>query len=204
MAFTLPNLPYEFSALEPYIDARTMEIHHDKHHATYVAKLNEALAKHPEMEEKTVEELLKDLQSVPEDIRGAVRNHGGGHVNHSLFWASMISGGNKVSGELATAIDHDFGSFANFQEKFTAISLGQFGSGWGWLVAKSGKLDVYALPNQDNPLSQGGIPLLGVDVWEHAYYLRYQNKRDEYIKSWWNVVDWNEIEKRYSLAGNEK
>lgn len=207
MSFTLPTLPYKFDALEPFIDATTMEIHHDKHHATYVAKLNEALAKHSEIGEKTIEELLKNLASIPEDIRAAVRNHGGGHYNHSLFWTSMISGGNKVSGELAKAIDRDFGSFVNFQEKLTAASLGQFGSGWGWLVLKNKKLEAYALPNQDNPLSQpaspaggGDIPLLGVDVWEHAYYLKYQNKRDEYLKAWWNIINWDEVSERYENA----
>lgn len=201
MPLTLLDLPYEFDALEPFIDARTMEIHHDKHHATYVAKLNDAISKHPELQDKTVEELLKDLQGVPEDIRGAVRNHGGGHFNHSLFWTSMVPGGNNVGGGLAAAIDRDFGSFVHFQEKLTAAALGQFGSGWGWLVMKGKKLEVYALPNQDSPLSSGDIPLLGVDVWEHAYYLKYQNKRDEYLKNWWSVVNWEEISKRYRAAG---
>ena len=202
MPYTLPDLPYKFDALEPFIDARTMEIHHDKHHQTYVTKLNEAIAKYPELERKSVEELLKNLPAIPEDIRTAVKNHGGGHYNHSLFWTSLVpKSGGKPSGNLSTAIDRDFGNFAKFQEKLTAVALGQFGSGWGWLVVRNEKLEAYALPNQDSPLSAGDIPLLGVDVWEHAYYLKYQNKRDEYLKNWWNVVNWEEVARRFNVKG---
>lgn len=203
MAFTVPALPYEFGALDPAIDARTMEIHHDRHHATYVTKLNEAIAKHQELDGKSVEELLKNLSAVPEDIRGAVRNHGGGHHNHSLFWPSLapVGKGGDISGEFGTALEMAFGSVDAFKEKLTAASLGQFGSGWGWLTWTPKKeLTVYALPNQDSPFSQGDTPILCVDVWEHAYYLKYQNRRDEYLKSWWSVVNWNEVEKRYETA----
>lgn len=203
MAFTVPALPYGFDALEPAIDAKTMEIHHDRHHATYVTKLNEAIAKHPELDGKPVEELLKNLSVVPEDIRGAVRNHGGGHLNHSLFWRSLapVGKGGELAGELGTALEMAFGSIDAFKEKLTTAALGQFGSGWGWLVIdKNKKLAVYALPNQDSPLSHGDTPLLEVDVWEHAYYLKYQNKRDEYLKAWWSVVNWEEVEKRYEAA----
>lgn len=203
MAFTVPTPPYGFDALEPVIDAKTMEIHHDKHHAAYVTKLNEAITKHPELEGKPVEELLKNLSAVPEDIRGVVRNHGGGHYNHSLFWPSLapVGKGGELSGELGTALEMAFGSVDAFKEKLTNAALGQFGSGWGWLVWTPKKeLAVYALPNQDSPLSQDDIPLLGVDVWEHAYYLKYQNKRDEYLKDWWSVVDWNEVGRRYWAA----
>lgn len=203
MAFTLLALPYRFEALEPAIDACTVEVHHDRHHAAYVTKLNEAIAKHPDLERKPVEELLKNLASVPEDIRGAVRNHGGGHLNHSLFWTSLspVGKGGELSVEFGTALEMAFGSVDAFKEKLTAAALGQFGSGWGWLVWRPKKaLAVYALPNQDSPLSQGDTPILGVDVWEHAYYLQYQNKRDEYLKQWWNVVNWAEVEKRYEAA----
>lgn len=203
MSFTVPALSYGFDALEPAIDAKTMEIHHDRHHATYVTKLNEAIAKHPELGEKSVEELLKNLSAVPEDIRGAVRNHGGGHLNHSLFWTSLAptgKGGDLV-GELGTAIEMAFGSIDTFKVQLTTAALGQFGSGWGWLVfGKNKKLAVYALPNQDSPVSQGDVPLLGIDVWEHAYYLKYQNKRDEYLKAWWSVVNWSEVGRRYEEA----
>lgn len=203
MKFVLPPLPYDVGGLEPAIDAKTMEIHHDRHHATYVAKLNEAIAKHPELDGKSVEELLKNLSAVPEDIRGAVRNHGGGHLNHSLFWTSLspVGKGGEFSGGLETAFEMAFGSVDAFTEKLTTAALGQFGSGWGWLVFTPKKeLAVYALPNQDSPISQGDIPLLGVDVWEHAYYLKYQNKRDEYLKAWWNIVNWKEVDRRYAEA----
>jgi Fe-Mn family superoxide dismutase len=201
MPHQLPPLPYAFDALEPHIDAKTMEIHHDKHHATYVTKLNEALAKHPELESKPLEELLRDLNEVPEDIRGAVRNHGGGHHNHSLFWEIMgPGGGGNPSGGLAQAIESDLGGFQAFKEKLTAAATNQFGSGWGWLVVGDGKLDVISRPNQDSPLVEGKTPILGVDVWEHAYYLKYQNRRPDYLSAWWNVVNWQAVADRYSRA----
>ena len=195
MAFKLPDLPYPFAALEPHIDAKTMEIHHDKHHATYVTKLNAALEKHPSLAEKTVEELLKMLDTVPAEIRTAVRNHGGGHLNHSLFWKLMAPGaGGKPSGALATAIETAFGGFPGFQEQFSAAATNVFGSGWAWLVADpSRKLSIVTTPNQDNPVSQGLVPLLGLDVWEHAYYLKHQNRRPDYIAAFWNVVSWKQV-----------
>lgn len=197
MAHVLLPLNYAFDALEPHIDAKTMEIHYTKHHQTYVDKLNEALAKHPEIGEKTVEELVADLEMIPEDIRTAVRNHGGGHLNHMLFWQTLSpQGGGEPSGKLKEAIDSTFGSFAEFQEKFTAAALGRFGSGWAWLVNDSG-LAIVATANQDNPLTDGKTPLLGLDVWEHAYYLKYQNKRADYVKAFWNVINWKEVEGRY-------
>jgi Fe-Mn family superoxide dismutase len=197
----LPPLPYSFDALEPHIDAKTMEIHHDKHHATYVSKLNDALKDQPGLQNKKVEELLRDIDSVPENIRGAVRNHGGGHANHSLFWEIMgPSGGGEPSGDLAGAIDQAFGSFASFKEKLTNAAASQFGSGWGWLVASGGKLDVIAKPNQDSPLMEGKTPLLGVDVWEHAYYLKYQNRRPDYLAAWWNTIHWRAVEERFHRA----
>ncbi|HLD93444.1 MAG TPA: superoxide dismutase [Anaerolineales bacterium] len=200
MAFTLPKLPYEFNALEPHIDARTMEIHHDKHHQAYINNLNAAIEKHPELDNKSVEDLLKDLNAVPEDIRTAVRNNGGGHWNHSMFWEIMSpKGGGEPGGALADAIKKAFGDFASFQEKLAAAAVGQFGSGWGWLVKdSSGALSVLATPNQDNPMSNGRTPILGVDVWEHAYYLNYQNRRPDYVKAWWNVVNWDEVSKRFA------
>ncbi|HSG39717.1 MAG TPA: superoxide dismutase [Thermoanaerobaculia bacterium] len=197
----LPSLPYAFDALEPHIDAKTMEIHHDKHHATYVTKLNEALAKHPELENRPLEKLLRDINEVPEDIRTAVRNHGGGHANHSLFWEVMgPNSGGTPSGELGEAIQRDFGSFESFKEKLTNAAANQFGSGWGWLVAGDGRLDVIARPNQDSPLMEGKTPILGVDVWEHAYYLRYQNRRPDYLAAWWNTINWQAVDKRYRTA----
>ncbi|HYO16134.1 MAG TPA: superoxide dismutase [Thermoanaerobaculia bacterium] len=197
----LPPLPYSFDALEPHIDAKTMEIHHDKHHATYVTKLNEALEKAPELKGKKVEELLRGIDQVPEAIRTAVRNHGGGHANHTLFWEIMgPGGGGTPSGELAEAIQRDFGSFESFREKLTNAAANQFGSGWGWLVASDGKLDVVARPNQDSPLMEGKTPLLGVDVWEHAYYLRYQNRRPDYLAAWWNTLNWEAVADRYRRA----
>ena len=195
----LPALPYAFDALEPHIDARTMEIHHDKHHAAYVNNLNAALASHSELAAKSVEELLQDLEAIPASIRTAVRNHGGGHANHSLFWKVMgPGGGGAPSGDLADAINRDFGSLANLQEKLNAAAGGQFGSGWGWLVKAGDKLEVVATANQDSPLSAGKTPILGVDVWEHAYYLHYQNRRPDYLKAWWNTVRWDEVAARFS------
>ncbi len=197
MAHTVPDLPYAFDALEPHIDARTMEIHHDKHHAAYVNKLNGALEGHPDLQSKSVEELLRGIQSVPESIRTAVRNHGGGHANHSLFWTVMApNGGGRPSGELAEAIDGAFGSFESFKEKLTQAAGGVFGSGWGWLVVSAGRLEVTARPNQNSPLMDGATPLLGVDVWEHAYYLKYQNRRPDYLEAWWNTIDWDEVTRR--------
>ena len=201
MPHQLPPLPYAFDALEPHIDAKTMEIHHDKHHATYVAKLNEALDKEPSQQGKSLEDLLRGINDVPESIRTAVRNHGGGHANHSLFWEVMgPNGGGNPSGELADAIQRDFGSFEAFKEKLTNAAANQFGSGWGWLVAGGGKLEVLARPNQDSPLMDGKTPLLGVDVWEHAYYLKYQNRRPDYLAAWWNTVNWLAVAQRYGAA----
>lgn len=197
--YTLPSLPYSYDALEPYIDARTMEIHHTKHHQTYVDKLNAALEKHPEMSDTTLEELLKNLEQVPEDIRMAVRNHGGGHLNHSLFWQILkINENGQPTEQLAEAINHSFGSFENFQEQFTQAATNHFGSGWIWLSLTPEKnLVIHTLPNQDSPLLQGYRPLLGLDVWEHAYYLKYQNKRPDYITAFWNIINWEEIAKKY-------
>ena len=202
MAHQLPPLPYANNALEPHIDAQTMEIHHDKHHAAYVTNLNKALESAPELQNKSVEDLIKDLNSVPESIRTAVRNNGGGHVNHSMFWQIMgPAGGAKPSGDLAAAIESTFGSFDAFTEKINAGGVGRFGSGWSWLsLDKSGALTVHSTPNQDNPMMDGMQPILGVDVWEHAYYLKYQNRRPDYLKAWWNVVNWGEVAKRYAAA----
>ncbi len=197
--FTLPPLPYAFDALEPHIDARTMEIHHDKHHAAYVANLNKAVADYPDVAKKSVEELVMDLNAVPEKIRTAVRNNGGGHYNHSLFWQMMKKdGGGEPKGELAKAVEKNFGAFSAFKEAFGKAGLGQFGSGWAWLVLSDGKLIIQATPNQDDPLTQGPQVLLGLDVWEHAYYLKYQNKRADYIAAWWNVVNWDFVAERYA------
>jgi Fe-Mn family superoxide dismutase len=199
--FTVPALPYAFDALEPYIDAKTMEIHHDKHHGAYVTNLNKALEGHAELQAKSIDDLLKGLDTVPENIRAAVRNNGGGHWNHSLFWTLMKKGGGgEPKGDLAAAINAAFGSFAGFQEKLTAAGLGRFGSGWAWLVVKDGKLAVDSTPNQDTPYLLGAKAVLGIDVWEHAYYLKYQNVRGEYIKQWWNVVDWNKASELYAAA----
>jgi Fe-Mn family superoxide dismutase len=189
--FTLPPLPYAYDALEPYIDAQTMQIHHDKHHAAYVANLNKAVAEFPDLGKKPIEDLIKDLNSVPEKIQMAVRNQGGGHLNHSLFWAMMKKGGGKPSAELESAIDKNFGSVSAFKDKFTEAATKVFGSGWAWLVLDGGDLKIEASPNQDSPLSHGKLPLLGLDVWEHAYYLKYQNRRPEYISAFWNVVNWD-------------
>jgi Fe-Mn family superoxide dismutase len=202
MAFTLPELPYPENALEPHIDAQTMNLHRTKHHNTYVTKLNEAIAKAPEVANKSLEELLTGISSVPESIRGAVRNHGGGHHNHSLFWTILgPGGGGEPKGDLATAISGSFGSFATFKEQFTGAAANHFGSGWAWLcVDKSGKVIVKSLPNQDSPLMEGLTPICGLDVWEHAYYLKYQNRRPDYITAFWNVVNWTEVGKRLAAA----
>jgi len=197
--YELPPLPYAYDALEPYIDARTMEIHHTKHHQAYISNLNAAIEKHPELASKSLDELLRDLNAVPEDIRTVVRNHGGGTWNHSLFWVIMSpNGGGMPGGELARAIETTFGSFEAFKAEFEKAANGRFGSGWAWLVLRNGSLAVVSTPNQDNPLSEGMIPLMGIDVWEHAYYLKYQNRRAEYVTNWWNVVNWPEVERRFA------
>ena len=200
MAFELPALPYAYNALEPYIDARTMEIHHSKHHAGYTNNLNKALENHPELANKSIEELLGNLDAVPESIRTAVRNNGGGYANHALFWTIMSpNGGGEPTGELATAINNAFGSFANFKEQFSKAAATRFGSGWAWLyVDKDGNLAVTSTPNQDTPLMDGNTPILGLDVWEHAYYLNYQNRRGDYIANWWNVVNWDQVAANYA------
>jgi Fe-Mn family superoxide dismutase len=198
---TLPDLPYGFDALEPHIDARTMEIHHGKHHAGYVKKLNAALEGHSDLQQKSIEDLLRGIESVPEAIRTAVRNNGGGHANHSLFWTVMKPGGGGApSADLASAIGSAFGSFDAFKEKFSSAAGGQFGSGWGWLVVDDGRLEVISRPNQDSPLMEGKTPILGIDVWEHAYYLHYQNRRPDYIAAWWNVIDWDAVGRRFAAA----
>jgi Fe-Mn family superoxide dismutase len=200
MAYEVPALPYDYNALEPHIDEQTMRVHHDKHHQAYVDKVNGAL-EGTEHADKPIEEVVANLDAVPEDKRNAVRNNGGGHLNHSLFWPSMSpDGGGEPSGELAEAINSAFGSFDAFKEQFEAAGVNQFGSGWAWLVLDGGKLAVTSTANQDNPISQGKTPLLGNDVWEHAYYLKYQNKRPDYLKAWWNVVDWDKVAERYSAA----
>ena len=198
MPFELPPLPYAANALEPYIDEQTMTIHHDKHHGTYVANLNAAV-EGTEWANKSIEEILKDLPSVPEDKRGAVRNNGGGHYNHTLFWESMTpGGGGEPDGALAQAIGSTFGDFATFQGEIKKAGLGRFGSGWSWLVHDGSGLAVVSTPNQDNPITDGSTPLLGVDVWEHAYYLKYQNRRPDYIDAWWNTVDWDAVAARFA------
>jgi Fe-Mn family superoxide dismutase len=198
MAFELPKLAYAYDALEPYIDARTMEIHHTKHHNTYITKLNEALDKHPELGGKLLETLLGDLNAIPEDIRGAVRNHGGGTWNHNMFWEIMgPNAGGMPSGNLAAALDSNFGSFDAFKSEFEKAATLLFGSGWAWLVKRGGGLAVVTTANQDNPLSQGMTPVMGLDVWEHAYYLKYQNRRPEYIANWWNAVNWDAVAERF-------
>jgi superoxide dismutase, Fe-Mn family len=202
MPFTLPPLPYAFDALEPSVDKTTMEIHHGKHHGTYVTNLNKALESAPNLAGKTVEELLANgCAIVPENIRTAVRNNGGGHINHSMFWQIMApKAGGQPGGHLAQALQSSFGSFDQFKEKFAAAALGRFGSGWAWLTAQGGKLDISSTANQDSPVMEGKYPVFGLDVWEHAYYLKYQNRRVEYITAWWNVVNWAEIEKRFNAA----
>jgi Fe-Mn family superoxide dismutase len=197
----LPDLPYSNDALEPHIDARTMEIHHDKHHAAYVTNLNKAIAGNAALESQSVEDLLRDLDAVPEAIRGAVRNHGGGHANHSLFWQVIgPGGGGEPSGALGDAIAGTFGSFSGFKEQLNKAAMGRFGSGWGWLVVAGGALEVTSTPNQDSPLSAGKTPILGVDVWEHAYYLKYQNRRNDYLDAFWNVVAWEQVAARFAAA----
>jgi len=199
MAYELPKLPYAYDALEPHIDARTMEIHHTKHHQAYITNVNNALKDKPDLANKSVEDLIKDLNAVPEDIRAAVRNNGGGHANHSFFWKIMgPNAGGAPSGKLGDDITSVFGSFDAFKEKFADAGVKRFGSGWAWLIKnKSGKLEVTSTPNQDSPLMDGNTPLLGLDVWEHAYYLNYQNRRPDYIKAWWNVVNWDAVAKNY-------
>jgi Fe-Mn family superoxide dismutase len=194
----LAALPYDFAALEPHIDAMTMQIHHGKHHAAYVNNLNAALDKHPALYEKSVEALISDLNSVPEDIRTAVRNNGGGHVNHTMFWLLMSPQGGAPSGDLAAAIDAAFGSFDEFKAQFADAGMKRFGSGWAWLVIDGGRLSITSTPNQDNPLMEGKHAILGVDVWEHAYYLKYQNRRADYLAAWWNVVNWNAVAALYT------
>jgi Fe-Mn family superoxide dismutase len=198
MAFTLPALPYDFAALEPSIDARTMEIHHDKHHAGYVNNLNAALEKAPELQSKSLDDLLQHLDAVPESVRTAVRNNAGGHWNHSMFWEIMSpKGGGEPTGKLADAIKKSFGDFATFQTQFADAAAKRFGSGWAWLVKDGGKLSITSTPNQDTPVMEKKHPILGVDVWEHAYYLKYQNTRPDYVKAWWNVVNWPEVGRRF-------
>ncbi len=201
MAHQLPPLPYAFDALEPYIDTLTMQIHHGKHHAAYIANLNKAIAGTP-FEEMPINELLAKLDAVPENIRTTVRNNGGGHSNHTLFWTIMAPGaGGKPTGTLAAAIDAAFGSFETFKEQLSAAAIGRFGSGWGWLVVKpDGQLAVYSTPNQDSPLMQGDTPILGIDVWEHAYYLKYQNRRPEYVANFFNVINWDQVAAYYAAA----
>ena len=200
MPHQLPALPYDAAALEPHIDAQTMQIHHGKHHQTYVTNLNAALDKHPALHDQSLDDLIKNLNSVPEDIRTAVRNNGGGHWNHSLFWKLMAPGGGGApTGNVASGIKAAFGSFDTFKEKFQAAGLARFGSGWAWLVDNGGRLEITSTPNQDNPLMDGKKAILGVDVWEHAYYLKYQNRRADYLTAWWNVVNWAEVNRL--LAG---
>ena len=199
--FTLPELPYDYSALEPYIDGQTMRSHHDKHHAAYVKNVNDALAGHDDLLSMEINDLIQNLDQVPDDIRTKVRNNGGGHANHTFFWEIMASAsGQKPEGMLLNAINSTFSSLDSFKEKFTNVAMGRFGSGWAWLVMENSKLLVMDTPNQDSPLMDGKTPILGIDVWEHAYYLKYQNRRPEYIESWWKVVNWKEVEKRFSAA----
>lgn len=209
MKHTLPELPYSYDALEPYIDAKTMEIHHTKHHQAYIDKLNAALEKYPDLAEKSVEELITNLEAIPEDIRTAVRNHGGGHLNHSMFWTIMTPNmGGEPKTEILDAITKIFGSFDDFKKAFADAAVGRFGSGWVWLVypgqsrgvQNNGKLEIISTSNQDSPLSEGKVPILCLDVWEHAYYLKYQNRRPEYVENFWNVVDWEEVGRRYKEA----
>jgi Fe-Mn family superoxide dismutase len=198
VAFQVPPLPYDYSALEPYIDAQTMTLHHDKHHGAYVSNANAALEKHPQLASKSVEDLLRDINSVPEDIRTTIRNNGGGHMNHSMFWQIMKpKGGGPPTGQIADEIKKAFGSFEDFQKQFNDAGAKRFGSGWAWLIrSKAGKLEVISTANQDNPIMDGHHAIMGNDVWEHAYYLKYQNRRPEYLAAWWNVVNWDEINRR--------
>jgi Fe-Mn family superoxide dismutase len=198
MAFTLPSLPYDFAALEPHIDAKTMEVHHGKHHQTYVNNLNAAIEKAPELANKSLDELMRNANTLPEAVRTAIRNNGGGHWNHSMFWQIMgPKAGGEPGGKLGAAIKSAFGDFAKFREQFSAAGVGRFGSGWAWLINNGGKLSITSTPNQDNPLMEGQKAVMGLDVWEHAYYLKYQNRRPDYINAWWNVVNWKEVEKRF-------
>jgi Fe-Mn family superoxide dismutase len=202
--FSVPALPYDFGALEPYIDTQTMQIHHGKHHQAYVTNLNNALNKHPELLSKGLEDLLRGINSIPDDIRTAVRNNAGGHHNHSLFWTIMApagkGGGGEPTGALADAIKRTFGDFAKFKEQLSTAATSQFGSGWAWLTVSNGKLEVAGRPNQDSPVMDNKTPILGLDVWEHAYYLKYQNRRPEYVTAWWNVVNWREVGRRFEAA----
>ncbi len=202
MAHELPPLPYAYDALEPHIDQQTMTLHHDKHHQAYVNNLNTALEKYPDLQSKSAEDLIRDLNSVPEDIRMAVRNNGGGHVNHTMFWQIMgPNGGGEPTGALAEAITQAFGSFEDFKKQFNDAGTKRFGSGWAWLVRNSsGQLQIVSTQNQDNPLSEGNYPILGNDVWEHAYYLKYQNRRPDYLNAWWNTVNWEEVNRRFEAA----
>ena len=201
MAHSLPPLPYPFDALEPHIDAKTMEIHHGKHHQAYVTNLNAALEKHPPQQSKSIEDLIRGINTVPDDIRTAVRNHGGGHLNHTMFWQIMgPNAGGAPSGAVADAITGSFGSFDKLKEELKKAAVGRFGSGWAWVIASGGKLTIESTANQDSPLMEGKTPLFGVDVWEHAYYLKYQNRRPDYVDAWWNVVNWGEINKRLQQA----
>jgi len=199
--FELPPLPYDYDALEPYIDAETMRFHHDKHHAGYTRNLNAAVSSYPELQEKSAEELLRNIESIPEEIRKTVRQNGGGYVNHKMFWEIMSpDGGGEPTGAIAAAIDDRFGSFEAFKEEFEAAGKNRFGSGWAWLVLKDGNLEVVNTLNQNSPLMDGNYPIMGNDVWEHAYYLKYRNDRGEYLRQWWNVVNWEEIDRRYEMA----
>jgi len=201
MAHSVPPLPYDYTALEPHIDEQTMRIHHDKHHAAYVNNLNAALEKHPELAGKSVEDLVKGINTVPEDIRGAVRNNGGGHINHTMFWEIMGPGkGGEPTGRIGDAIKSSFGDFEKFKAQMNDAGVKRFGSGWAWLIDAGGKLTIESTANQDSPLMEGKKPILGVDVWEHAYYLKYQNRRPDYLAAWWNVVDWMEVGRRYEAA----
>lgn len=201
MTYTLPDLPYAYDALEPYIDEETMHLHHDKHHNTYVTNLNAAIEKHPELGEKTVEELLADFSSVPEDIQTAVRNNGGGHANHTFFWEILgPNAGGEPTGAIKEAIEETFGSYEDFKEEFKTAATGRFGSGWAWLVVKDGKLAITSTANQDSPLMDGQTPVLGLDVWEHAYYLKYKNVRPDYINAFWSVVNWDKVNEYFAKA----
>ncbi len=201
MTYTLPDLPYAYDALESYIDEETMHLHHDKHHNTYVTNLNAAIEKYPELGEKTIEELLSDMDAIPTDIKTAVRNNGGGHANHSFFWEIMApNAGGEPTGEIKEAINEAFGDFSSFKEEFKKAAVGRFGSGWAWLVMENGKLAITSTANQDSPLMEGKTPILGLDVWEHAYYLKYKNVRPDYIAAFWNVINWDEVNKRFEAA----
>lgn len=201
MTYTLPDLPYAYDVLEPYIDEETMHLHHDKHHNTYVTNLNAAIEKYPELGEKTIEELLSDMDAVPTDIKTAVRNNGGGHANHSFFWEIMApNAGGEPTGAIKEAINEAFGDFSSFKEEFKKAAAGRFGSGWAWLVLENGKLAITSTANQDSPLMEGKTPILGLDVWEHAYYLKYKNVRPDYIAAFWNVINWDEVNKRFEAA----